>query len=189
MAKSHRNGVLHSANKSCTRGHMSWKRGDEKRELVAAPHTCCGWMLLRACLLGSERRYHLQLVRSNLDFPLWSTVSPRYNLCNHCSYIFVWFNLSLMEKVQTIIKIIVFSMLIILMLFHEKQEWPNLDIRNIMSCNVIWTSPSWGFSQHNDHVNLLWANSTDPDMALHNKASVRVYTVCHSPNNLIQIHR
>ena len=37
MAKSHWHGALRSAHKSCTRGHMSRKRGGWKRELVAAP--------------------------------------------------------------------------------------------------------------------------------------------------------
>ena len=55
MAKSHWHGALRTAHKSCTRGHVSWKRGGGKRELVAAPwtsskrfHTCCGWKFTAA---------------------------------------------------------------------------------------------------------------------------------------------
>ena len=39
MAKSHWHGALRSAHKSCTHGHVSWKRGGVKREMVAAPGT------------------------------------------------------------------------------------------------------------------------------------------------------
>ena len=86
MAKSHWHGDLHSANKSCTHCHVSWKRVGVKTELVAAPWTSSRrfshvlWLkvhshlLLRACLLGSKVSYYLQLVRSILDFPLWSVV-------------------------------------------------------------------------------------------------------------------
>ena len=35
MAKSHWHAALHSAHKSCTHGHVFWKRGGVKRELVA----------------------------------------------------------------------------------------------------------------------------------------------------------
>ena len=68
MAKSHWHGALRSTHKSCTHSHMSWKRGDLKRELVAAPWTSSRrfshvlWLkvhshlLLRACLLGSKRK-------------------------------------------------------------------------------------------------------------------------------------
>ena len=68
VAKSHWHGALRSAYKSCTRGHMSWKRVGGKRELVAAPRTSSRqfshvlWLkvhsdwLLRACLLGSKRK-------------------------------------------------------------------------------------------------------------------------------------
>ena len=45
MAKSHWHGALHSTHKSCTRGHLSWKRGVGKRELVAAPWTTSRWFL------------------------------------------------------------------------------------------------------------------------------------------------
>ena len=38
-AKSHWHGALHSAHNSCTHGHVSWKRGGGKKELVAAPWT------------------------------------------------------------------------------------------------------------------------------------------------------
>ena len=68
MAKSHWHGALRSAHKSCTRGHVSWKRGGGKRELVATPWTSSRhfshvlWLKvhsrwpLRACLLGSKRK-------------------------------------------------------------------------------------------------------------------------------------
>ena len=68
MAKSHWHGALRSTYKSCTHGHVSWKRGGMKRELVAAPWTSSRrfsyvlWLkvhshlLLRACLLGSKRK-------------------------------------------------------------------------------------------------------------------------------------
>ena len=56
------------AHKSCTHGHVSWKRGGVKRELVADPWTSSRrfshvlWLkvhsnlLLRACFLGSKRK-------------------------------------------------------------------------------------------------------------------------------------
>ena len=59
---------LCSAHKSCTHGHVFWKRGGVKRELVADPWTSSRqfshmlWLkvhshlLLRACLLGSKRK-------------------------------------------------------------------------------------------------------------------------------------
>ena len=68
MAKSRWHGALRSAHKSCTHGHVFWKRGDVKRELVADPWTSSRrfsyvlWLkvhshlLLRACLLGSKRK-------------------------------------------------------------------------------------------------------------------------------------
>ena len=68
MAKSHWHGVLGSAHKNYTHGHLSWKRGSGKRELGAAPWTSSRqfshvlWLnvhshqLLRACLLGSKRK-------------------------------------------------------------------------------------------------------------------------------------
>ena len=37
MAKSRWHGALHSAHKSCTHGHVFWKRDGVKRELVADP--------------------------------------------------------------------------------------------------------------------------------------------------------
>ena len=86
MAKSHWHGALHSAHKSCTRGHMSWRGGGGKRELVAAPWTPSRrfshlmWLkvhshrLLRTCLLGSKRKLSPPAVRSDMDFPLWSAV-------------------------------------------------------------------------------------------------------------------
>ena len=77
MAKSHWHGALHSAHKSCTHGHMSWKRGGGKRELVAAPWTSSWrfshvlWLkvhsrwCLRACLLGSKRKLPPPAFRSD----------------------------------------------------------------------------------------------------------------------------
>ena len=68
MAKSHWHGALRSAHKSCTHGHVFWKRGGMKRGLVADPWTSSRrfshvlWLkvhshlLLRACLLGSKRK-------------------------------------------------------------------------------------------------------------------------------------
>ena len=67
MAKSHWHGALCSAHKSCTHGHVFWKRGGVKRELVADPWTSRRFshvlwlkvhsrLLLRACLLGSKRK-------------------------------------------------------------------------------------------------------------------------------------
>ena len=68
MAKSRWHGALRSAHKSCTHGHVFWKRIGVKRELVADPWTSSRqyshmlWLkvqshlLLRACLLGSKRK-------------------------------------------------------------------------------------------------------------------------------------
>ena len=68
MAKSRWHGALRSAHKSCTHGHVFWKRGGVKRGLVADPWTSSRrfshvlWLkvhshlLLRACLLGSKRK-------------------------------------------------------------------------------------------------------------------------------------
>ena len=68
MAKSRWHGALHSAHKSCTHGHVFWKRGGVKRGLVTDPWTSSRrfshmlWLkvhshlLLRACLLGSKRK-------------------------------------------------------------------------------------------------------------------------------------
>ena len=83
MAKSHWHRALHSAHKSCTHGHVFWKRGGVKRELVAAPWTSSRWfshvlwlkvhshLLLRACLLGSKRKLP----------PTACQVRLRLNLC------------------------------------------------------------------------------------------------------------
>ena len=82
MAKSHWHGALHSARKSCTHCHVSWKRGGVKRELVAAPWTSSKqfshvlWLkvhshlLLRACLLGSKRKLPPPACRVQLGFLL-----------------------------------------------------------------------------------------------------------------------
>ena len=68
VAKSYWHGALCSIYKSCTCGHVSWKRGGGKRELVAAPWISSRrfshllWLkvhshrLLRACLLGRKRK-------------------------------------------------------------------------------------------------------------------------------------
>ena len=68
MAKSRWHGALHSTHKSCTHGHVFWKRGGVKRGLVADPWTSSRrfshvlWLkvhshlLLSACLLGSKRK-------------------------------------------------------------------------------------------------------------------------------------
>ena len=111
MAKSHWHGALRSTHKSCTRGHESWKKGGGKRELVAAHLTSsrqfsrvvvkiyCHW-LLRACLLGSQRKLPPPafLVLCGLQFPctvyiynqgpLSSTwahcISCASSACSHC---------------------------------------------------------------------------------------------------------
>ena len=81
MAKSHWHGALHSAHKSCTHGHMSWKRGGVKRELVVAPWTSSRQfsymlqlkvhrhLLLRACLLGSKRKLPPPACQVRLGLP------------------------------------------------------------------------------------------------------------------------
>ena len=81
MAKSNWHGALSSAHKSCTHGHVSWKRGDVKRELVAAPWTSSRrfshmlWLkvhshlLLRACLLGSKRKLPPSACQVGLGLP------------------------------------------------------------------------------------------------------------------------
>ena len=68
MAKSYWHGGLYSTHNTCTRGHMSWKRGGRKREPVTTPWTSSRWLshllwlkvhshqLLRACCLGSKRK-------------------------------------------------------------------------------------------------------------------------------------
>ena len=49
MAKSHWHSALRSTRKSCTHGHVFWKRDGVKRELQILEllpggfHTCCGW--------------------------------------------------------------------------------------------------------------------------------------------------
>ena len=79
--KSHWHGTLHSAQKSCTRGHMSCKRGGRKRESVAAPWTSSRrfsrmlWLkvhshqLLTALLLGSKRRLPSPVCQVQLGLP------------------------------------------------------------------------------------------------------------------------
>ena len=86
MAKSPWHGALCSAHKSCMQGHVFWKRGGVKTELVADSWTTSRrfshvlWLkvhsllLLTACLLGSKRSYHLKLVRSDLDILLQSAI-------------------------------------------------------------------------------------------------------------------
>ena len=44
MAKSYWNGALRSTQNTCTRFHMSWKRGGRKREPVATPWTSSRWL-------------------------------------------------------------------------------------------------------------------------------------------------
>ena len=68
VAKSRWHGALRSAHKSCTHGHVFWKKGGVKREPVEGPWTSSRrfshvlWLkghshwLLRACLLGSKRK-------------------------------------------------------------------------------------------------------------------------------------
>ena len=89
VAKSHWHGALRSAHKSCTHGHVSWKRGGMKRGLVAAPWTSSRpfshilWLkvhshlLLRACLLGSKGK---------LPPPACQVkhLSPLHFLCTQC---------------------------------------------------------------------------------------------------------
>ena len=81
MAKFHWHGALCSTHKSCIHGHVSWKRGGEKRELVSAPWTSARqfshllWSkahnhwLLRACLLGSKRKLQPPAVVCRLWLP------------------------------------------------------------------------------------------------------------------------
>ena len=81
IAKSHCKGALRSTHKSCTHGHVSWKRGGRKRELVAAPWTSSKWFsdmlwlevhshrLLRACFLGSKRKLRPPACQSDLGLP------------------------------------------------------------------------------------------------------------------------
>ena len=81
MAKSHWHGALRSANKSCMRGHVSWKSGGRKKELVAAPWTSSRWFshvlwlkvhnqqLLRVCLLGSKRKLPIPACQVRVGLP------------------------------------------------------------------------------------------------------------------------
>ena len=103
MAKSHWYGALGFAHKSSTHGHVSWKRGGVKRELVAAPWTSSRrfshmlWLkvhshqLLRACLLGSKRKlpppacFIIQLsfsVTSLKNWWVWNIVLSIKQKCN-----------------------------------------------------------------------------------------------------------
>ena len=86
MAKSHWHGALRSTHKSCTCGHMSWKRGGGKTELVATPLTSSRqfshmlWLkvhshwLLRPCLLSSKRKLPPPACQVRLGLP--SVVCP-----------------------------------------------------------------------------------------------------------------
>ena len=86
MAKSHWHGALRSVHKSCSQGRVFWTRSGVKRELVADSWTSSRrfsnvlWLevhshlLLRACLLVAKGSYYRQLVRSDLDFLLWSAI-------------------------------------------------------------------------------------------------------------------
>ena len=81
MAKFHWHGALRSTHKSCTHGHMSWKRDGGKKELVSALWTSSRmfshvlwWKahnhrLLRACLLGSKRKLPPPVCQVQLGFP------------------------------------------------------------------------------------------------------------------------
>ena len=81
MAKSYWHGALYSTHKSYTHGHVSWKRGGGKTELVAAPWTSSRqfshvlWLkvhsrrLLRACLLDSKRKLPLPACQVLLRLP------------------------------------------------------------------------------------------------------------------------
>ena len=96
MATSYWHGALLSSLNTCTHGHMSWKRGDRKRELVVAPellaggfHTCCDWKFTAISCWEHVSKvargsYHLQLDRLDLDFPLWSAVQGA------CSSLALW---------------------------------------------------------------------------------------------------
>ena len=108
MAKSHWDGALLSAYKSCTCCHMSWKRGGGKKELVAAPWTSSRqfshmlWLkvhshrLLRACLLGSKMKLPPPACQARLGLP--SVVChPRgmhfpgiMYICNQCPLSCAW---------------------------------------------------------------------------------------------------
>ena len=81
MARFHWHGALRSAHKSRTHGHVSWKKGGGKRELVSAPWTSSRrfshvlWLkahnhrLLRACLLGSKRKLPPPACQTQLKLP------------------------------------------------------------------------------------------------------------------------
>ena len=83
MAKSRWHGALRSAHKSCTHGHVFWKRGGVKSGLVADPWTSSRgfshmlWLkvhshlLLRACLLGSKRKLLPQACQVQTSRLLW----------------------------------------------------------------------------------------------------------------------
>ena len=86
MAKCRWYGALGSAHKSCTHGHVFWKRSGVKRELVADPwtssrrfsHVLC-WKFTATCCWEhvsyvAKGSYHLKLVRSYLDFLLESAI-------------------------------------------------------------------------------------------------------------------
>ena len=99
--------------KSCTHGHVFWKRGGMKRELVADPWTSSRrfhtlWLkvhshlLLRACLLGSKRKLPPQACQvqpglpsvvchpRGVQFPhlqsgsFFKHLSPLHFLCTQC---------------------------------------------------------------------------------------------------------
>ena len=82
LAKSHWHGALHCAHKSCIHCYAFWKRGGVKIELVADPwtsSTCCGWKFTATCCWEhvskvAKGSYHLKLVRSDLDFFMWSAI-------------------------------------------------------------------------------------------------------------------
>ena len=81
MAKFHWHGALRSAHKSCTHGHVSWKKGGKKRELVSAHWTSSrrfshmlyskahNHQLLRACLPGSKRKLPPPACQTELELP------------------------------------------------------------------------------------------------------------------------
>ena len=81
MAKFNWHGALRSAHKSCTHGHVSWKKDGKKRELVSAPWTSSRWFshvlwskvhnhrLLRACLPGSKKKLPSPACQALLELP------------------------------------------------------------------------------------------------------------------------
>ena len=110
MAKSRWHGALRSAHKSCTHGHVFWKRGGVKRGLVADPWTSFRrfshvlWLkvhshlLLKACLLSSKRKLLPQACHIRPGLPsvvchprgvqlpgtFYSRLSPLHFLCTQC---------------------------------------------------------------------------------------------------------